>query len=387
MMRTIPLDRYRNIGILASQDAGRTTTTERILAAAAQAGNLGAAAVAQDNYRDITLTSAATSCVWNGCRLNIVDLPVAGRLANHGALAVLDAAILVVDAERGVTADAIEALAVAERRGLARLVFLNKLDRAAVDLGKLVQDLVQQSDVRAVLLQLPIGAGNGLQGIVDLIEQRATFWDTQFDAPARDGAVPDDMVAAVAVARRAIIDAVAPGADVVDADALAELLRAAVYSGSVVPVLVGSAFRNRGIGRLLDAVVDYLPSPSELALKATSADGLAVERRAADDEPFTGLAFHTVEDPAAGKLTFVRIYSGVVATGAHMLNSVSMSPEHIGSMVRVHANHTESVDEARTGDIVALSGLEHTNSGDTLCDPAAPVILERLPASARRVKH
>jgi elongation factor G len=154
-----------------------------------------------------------------------------------------------------------------------------------------------------------------------------------------------------------------------------------------VPVLCGSAFRNRGIHRLLDAVVDYLPAPSEVALNVLAADGHAIERHASDDEPFTGLASQTVDDPSAGKLTFIRIYSGVVATGSQMLNSVTTSPERIGRMVRMHANHTEEINEARAGDIVALSGLTHTTTGDTLCDPAAPVTLERMPALAGRVKH
>jgi elongation factor G len=340
----------------------------------------------QDNHRDITVTSAATSCVWRGCRLNIVELPVAERLADHGALEVLDAVVAIIDAERGVTEGMRTALALAEQHGIAQLAFFNKLDSTDANLAELAQGLATETS-KPLLLQLPIGAGAGLQGIVDLVEAKATFWAARFGAPGEDGAIPADMADAADAARRMVIETVAPGAGALDAASLMPVLRDAVRAGSIVPVLCGSAFRNRGIRRLLDAVVDYLPAPSELPLQAVAADGSAVERLPSDDEPFAGLVFQTVEDPAAGKLTFVRIYSGVVAKGGQMLNSVSLSPERIGSMVRVQANHTEAVDEARTGDIVALAGLEHTNSGDTLCDPAAPVILERLSALGRRAKH
>lgn len=380
MTRTIPLDRYRNIGILATPDAGRTTTTERLLAATAReesaarghvrASDTVPAWVEQDNERDITLTSAATSCVWRDCRINIVELPASTQLADGDAFSVLDGAVVVIDGVAGVTPAVATALGRAEDRGVGRLVFVNKLDREGADLDAVVAAISAEGGMPAVLLQLPIGAGAGLKGLVDLVGQQATLWTETYDSPGEDGPIPYELAAVAEAARAKIIALVAPGQDGLAPTALREKLREAVDAGRVVPVLCGSAFRNRGIRRLLDAVVDYLPAP-----------------QGSDEAPFSGLAFQTVDDPSAGKLTFVRIYSGVVATGGQMLNSVTTSPEKIGRMVRMHANHTEEIKEAHAGDIVALAGLTHTTSGDTLCDPAAPVILERLPASAGRVKH
>ena len=396
MARTIPLDRYRNIGILARLDAGRTTVTERILAVtdrpdpAAEGARaaLGMPAwVEQDNERQITLTSAATSCVWQDCRITIVELSAAGRQGGDRALGVLDGVVLVIDGVAGVTDGVAALFDDTEAQGLARLVFVNKLDREGADLSAVVAAIAARGSVKPVLLQLPIGAGAGLRGIVDLVEMQATLWrEAGYDAPAEEVEIPSDLLAAAQLARAEIVAAV--GAKGSDVAVLRQAVKIAVRSGSIVPVLCGSAFRNRGIRRLLDAVVDYLPAPSDLAAHAgVAADGNRVERRPADDEPFSGVVFQTVDDPMAGRLTFVRIYSGVVATGGSMLNSVTASPEKIGRMVRMHANHTEEIKEARAGDIVALAGLEHTTTGDTLCDPDAPVILGRMPATAGRAKH
>jgi len=394
--RTIPLDRYRNIGILARLDAGRTTVTERILAVtdrpdpAAEGARaaLGMPAwVEQDNERQITLTSAATSCVWQDCRITIVELSAAGRQGGDRALGVLDGVVLVIDGVAGVTDGVAALFDDTEAQGLARLVFVNKLDREGADLSAVVAAIAARGSVKPVLLQLPIGAGAGLRGIVDLVEMQATLWrEAGYDAPAEEVEIPSDLLAAAQLARAEIVAAV--GAKGSDVAVLRQAVKIAVRSGSIVPVLCGSAFRNRGIRRLLDAVVDYLPAPSDLAAHAgVAADGNRVERRPADDEPFSGVVFQTVDDPMAGRLTFVRIYSGVVATGGSMLNSVTASPEKIGRMVRMHANHTEEIKEARAGDIVALAGLEHTTTGDTLCDPDAPVVLGRMPATAGRAKH
>ena len=396
MARTIPLDRYRNIGILARLDAGRTTVTERILAVtdrpdpAAEGARaaLGMPAwVEQDNERQITLTSAATSCVWRDCRVTIVELSAAGRQGGDRALTILDGAVLVIDGVAGVTDGVAALFDDIEAQGLARLVFVNKLDREGADLSAVVAAIAARGTAKPVLLQLPIGAGAGLRGIVDLIEMQATLWrDAGHDAPAEEVEIPSDLLAMAQAARAEI--GVAVGETGSDAAVLRQAVKLAVRSGSVVPVLCGSAFRNRGVRRLLDAVVDYLPAPSDLAAhEGVAADGNRVERRPADDEPFSGVAFQTVDDPMSGRLTFVRIYSGVVATGGSMLNSVTASPEKIGRMVRMHANHTEEIKEARAGDIIALAGLEHTTTGDTLCDPDAPVILERMPATAGRAKH
>jgi elongation factor G len=381
MTRTIPLNRYRNIGILASPDAGRTTTTERLLATASShdlpssalpaSGRLPAWAE-QDNERDITQTSAATSCFWRDYRINIVELPPAGRLRDDGMLAALDGAVLVIDGTSGITPAVAAALDQAEAHGIPCLVFVNKLDREATDLDAIVAALSARGRGRAVLLQLPIGAGAGLSGLVDPVDGRTTIWAPGHDAPGQDRSVPAEMSASAAAARAEIASAVAAD-EVLDDQALRVRLHDAVRGGRIVPVLCGSAFRNRGIRRLLDAIVDYLPAPSEIVLRLQAADGQAIERPVSDDEPFAGLAFQTVQDPAAGKLTFLRVYSGVVATGEPMLNSAKRSAERIGRMMRMHANHAEEITEARAGDIVALTGLTHTTTGDTLCDPTAPV--------------
>jgi elongation factor G len=364
MTRAIPIDRYRTIGILASQDAGRTTTTERILAVAAP----GETVPAGQDERAITQTSAATSCDWNGCRLTIVELPGIGRPLDEAVLASVDAVVFVLDAERGVTPDVEAALAHIASLGLPRLVFVNKLDRADADLAALARGIPC-----GALLQLPIGAGAGLIGLVDLVALNGVFWrEPRVDAPSEAGPIPQDMIAGAEAARAQLVATTGGSAD---KTGLADGIRRAVRAGTLVPVLGGSAFRNRGTRRLLDAIVDYLPAPSDIERTAVAASGETVTRPASDDEPFAGLVFRTVNDPAAGRLTFVRVQSGVIATGRIVLNAASRRQEQIGAMVRVHASHTEAVEEARAGDIVALVGLQHTTSGDTLCDPAAPVVL------------
>jgi elongation factor G len=393
MARTISLDRYRNIGLLANRDAGRTTTTERLLAAARRAEEGARAAgadlpgwIEQDNDRDITLTSAATSCFWQGCRINIVELSAARGAGFEGLLAVLDGTVVVLDGVAGLTTDVEAVLASAEKAGIARLLFVNKLDDAGVALDGLLGDLASRGGATPLLLQLPIGPG--LQGLVDLVEMQATSWPAGYAAAAETGPIPAEHQAAAEAARKALLSGLGIADASIGVEALRQAVRAAVLAGRVLPVLCGSAFRNRGVEELLDAVTAYLPAPSDLAvLNGRATDGLPVERRQADEESFTGVAFRTVEDPTAGTLTFVRIFSGVVATGSQMLNSVSTNPERIGRMVRMHANHAEDIEEARAGDIVALAGLEHTTTGDTLCDPSAPVILGPVPASAGRVKH
>ncbi len=271
MTRTIPLDRYRNIGILATPDAGRTTTTERLLAATAReesaarghvrASDTVPAWVEQDNERDITLTSAATSCVWRDCRINIVELPASTQLADGDAFSVLDGAVVVIDGVAGVTPAVATALGRAEDRGVGRLVFVNKLDREGADLDGALAAISARGGMPAVLLQLPIGAGAGRKGLVDLVGQQATLWTETYDSPGEDGPIPYELAAAAEAARAKIVALVAPGQDGLAPSALREKLREAVVAGRVLPVLCGSAFRNRGIRRLLDAVVDYLPAP------------------------------------------------------------------------------------------------------------------------------
>ena len=362
MTRVIPIDRYRTIGILASQDAGRTTTTERILAIA------GAAEGVVRDERAITVTSAATSIDWQGCRLNIVELPGIGRKADEAAERAVDAVVAVVDAERGVTPELEAALAQAAARGLARLVFVNKLDRVGADL-----DGFAAAIPGGALLQLPVGAGSGLGGIVDLVGMAGRFWnDRALDAPAETGPVPAALQGPAEAARARLVALAGASAE---PRALAAGLRKAVGAGALVPVLCGSAFRNRGVRLLLDAIAAYLPAPSDIERQTVSAEGVASALLASDEAAFAGLAFRTVNDPARGRLVFVRVCSGVAAAGQTLVDGATLRPERVGAILRIRADHIETVDEARTGDVVAFAGLDHTTSGDALCDPAAPVIL------------
>ena len=358
MSRAIPIDRYRTIGILASQDAGRTTTTERILAIAEPSDPMA-------DERAITQTSGATSCDWRGHRLNLIELPALGRPVDPAAMSAVDAVVVVVDAERGVTPEVDVALAQAAARGLARLVFVNKLDRVGGDL-----EAIMRAVPNGRPLQLPIGAGAGLSGLVDVVGMTGLFWPANADA-AEFGPIPSEFQAEAGAAHAALATAV--GAE--DEAALVPAIREAVRAGTLVPVLCGSAFRNRGTRRLLDAIVDYLPAPSDIAHKAFAADGTEIEQRASDDAGFAGLAFRTVSDPTAGRMTFLRVYAGALASGDRVFNPASRRVERVGAMLRVRAKHSETVETAWTGDVVALAGLEHTSSGDTLCDPSAPVIL------------
>ncbi|HLY57437.1 MAG TPA: GTP-binding protein [Stellaceae bacterium] len=370
MSPAIPIDRYRTIGILASQDAGRTTTTERILAIAELSD---AMADPMADERAITQTSGATSCDWHGHRLNLIELPALGRPVDSAAMNAIDAVVVVVDAERGVTPEVDAALAQAASRGLARLVFVNKLDRAGSDFEAIARSVAQ-----GLPLQLPIGAGAGLAGLVDVVGMIGLLWPANADA-AEHGVIPSEFQAAAAAAHQALATAVGGK----DGAALGPAIREAVRAGTLVPVLCGSAFRNRGTRRLLDAIVDYLPAPSDVAHKAFAADGTEIEQQASDDASFAGLAFRTVSEPTAGRMTFLRVYAGALATGDRVFNPASRRDERVGPMIRVRAKHSETVETARAGDVVALAGLEHTSSGDTLCDPSAPVILgEFRPRSA-----
>jgi elongation factor G len=360
MSRIIPLEHYRNIGILGTPDAGRTTTTERLLSLASARPNDGMDA------RDITLTSAATSFEWNDCRFNLIALPAIGQPADAASLSALDAIVFVVDAEAGVTSSVEAAIRRAGNLGLAALVFVNKIERTPEHAEEIVADIPN-----GVALQIPAVADGRLNGLVELISMLQTSWPiARFDAAAETGSVPAELKVRAEAGRATLLAVLPPGPG-----ALSDRLRGGVQAGTLVPVLFGSAFLNRGVAALLDAMVRYLPAPSEVPLHAESAEGARLERRAADDEPFAGLAFQVLDDPIEGRLTFVRVCSGIIAAGSETLNTMTMSSERVGAMVRIHANHAERVDEARTGDVVALAGLQHTHKGDTLCDPNAPVIL------------
>ncbi|HWL21933.1 MAG TPA: GTP-binding protein [Bradyrhizobium sp.] len=390
MSRTVPLARLRNIGILAQLDAGRTTTTERILAAARPASPApsarGAAAVwLEPDARGITLTSAATQCAWRDHYLTIVELPGGGAFATVGerALKVVDAVVTVLDSVSGVEPMTETAWRKADTQGLARVAFVNKLDRDGADFASCVAALDGRLGAKPVVLQLPIGLGAGFVGVVDLVRMRATLWRDGTSAGFVEGEIPAEMAAEATEYRGKLI--VAFG-DLAPADMKAAI-REATLAHRAVPVLCGSAFRNKGIPALLDAIVDFLPTPAELpGVEATMGD-VVVTRHCSDDEPVSALAFEAMDEPAVGHLTFVRVFSGVLSTGAEVLNTVSGGVEKIGRMVRMHADRREEVTEALAGDIVALADLAHTKTGDTLSDPTAPIVFDRTPTRAPGAQH
>jgi len=402
MPRTTPLDRYRNIGIMAHIDAGKTTTTERILFYTGRSHKIGevhdGAAVmdwmVQEQERGITITSAATTTYWNDYRVNIIDTPghVDFTIEVERSLRVLDGAITVFDSVAGVEPQSETVWRQADKYGVPRICFVNKMDRMGADFFRCVDMIVDRLSGTPLVLQLPIGKESEFAGLVDLVKNQAVLWkDESLGAEFYYADIPADLAEQAAEYRERLIETAVEQDDAAmeaylegtepDEETLIRCIRRGTLGGAFVPVLCGSAFKNKGVQPLLDAVVNYLPSPTDVAgIKGVTADEKEkeIERSNRDDQPFAALAFKVMSDPFVGSLTFVRIYSGVLESGKSILNSTKNSRERIGRMLLMHANHREDVKEARSGDIVALCGLKDTTTGDTLCDPAAPVILERM---------
>jgi len=401
MPRTTPLDRYRNIGIMAHIDAGKTTTTERVLYYTGKSYKIGEVHegtatmdwMEQEQERGITITSAATTCFWNDHRINIIDTPghVDFTIEVERSLRVLDGAVAVFDSVAGVEPQSETVWRQADKYGVPRICFVNKMDRIGSDFFRCVEMIKDRLGAKPLVLSLPIGVESEYKGIVDLVKMKALIWrEETLGAKFDEVDIPADYADQAAEYRAALLD----GAVELDDAALeaylggtepsVELLKTCIRRGTVgghfVPVINGSAFKNKGVQPLLDAVVDFLPSPADVpAVKGLAMDGKTeVERKANDDEPFSGLAFKIMTDPFVGSLTFVRIYSGVLEAGTGVSNTVKQNRERIGRMLLMHANQREDVKEARAGDIVALAGLKNTTTGDTLCDPNAEVILERM---------
>jgi elongation factor G len=401
MARTTPLERYRNIGIMAHIDAGKTTTTERILYYTGRSYKIGEVHegtatmdwMEQEQERGITITSAATTCFWNDYRINIIDTPghVDFTIEVERSLRVLDGAVAVFDSVAGVEPQSETVWRQADKYGVPRICFVNKMDRVGADFARCVREIKERLGAAPIVLQLPIGVESDFVGVVDLVGMQALKWrdetlGAQFDVVE----IPADMKAEAEAARATLVELAVEhddtaleaylGGEEPDAATLMRCIRNGALAGAFVPILCGSAFKNKGVQPLLDAVIDYLPAPTDVAaikgVKMGSDE--VVERRASDDEPFAGLAFKIMSDPFVGSLTFVRIYSGVLTTGAQVLNTVKNGRERIGRMLLMHANHREDVKEARAGDILALAGLKNTTTGDTLSDPARPVVLERM---------
>jgi len=403
MARTTPLDRYRNIGIMAHIDAGKTTTTERILYYTGKSYKIGEVHegtatmdwMEQEQERGITITSAATTTFWRDHRVNIIDTPghVDFTIEVERSLRVLDGAVAVFDSVAGVEPQSETVWRQADKYGVPRICFVNKMDRIGANFYRCVDMIVDRLGARPLVMHLPIGEEGGYAGLVDLLRNCAVIWSEEtLGAKFEDQPIPADLVEKAAQYRAQLIEtAVEQDDDAMEMylngeepsfEVLQKCIRKGTISMSFVPVLCGSAFKNKGVQPLLDAVVDYLPAPLDIpAIKGHKVDSEEqIEKHATDDEPFAGLAFKIMNDPFVGSLTFVRVYSGVVEAGSYVQNTVKDKRERVGRMLLMHANSREEIKEARAGDIVAFAGLKDTTTGDTLSDPtpSALVVLERM---------
>jgi len=401
MSRQTPLDHYRNIGIMAHIDAGKTTTTERVLFYTGRQHNIGEVHegnatmdwMEQEQERGITITSAATTCYWAGHRINIIDTPghVDFTIEVERSLRVLDGAVAVFDSVAGVEPQSETVWRQADKYNVPRMCFVNKMDRIGADFFRCVDMMVDRLGAVPLVLQLPIGVESDFVGVVDLIRNVEIHWlEESLGAKFEERPISDAYKDKAAEYREKLIElAVEQDDDAMEKylageEPSAEVLRACIRRGTIksvfVPVLCGSAFKNKGVQPLLDAVTYYLPSPLDIGdtqgLKPDSDD--ADVRKASDEEPFSGLAFKIMTDPFVGSLTFVRVYSGKIESGSYVQNTTKDKRERIGRMLLMHANSREEIKEAYTGDIVALVGMKDTTTGDTLSDQKSPIILERM---------
>jgi elongation factor G len=406
MPRTFPLEKTRNIGIMAHIDAGKTTTTERILYYTGRTHKMGevheGAAVMdwmeQEQERGITITSAATACEWKGHRINILDTPghVDFTVEVERSLRVLDGAIAVFDSVAGVEPQSETVWRQADKYRVPRIAFINKMDRVGADFDNAVQTMRDRLGANPLPIQLPIGAEDSFVGVVDLIEDKALVWKDELGTEFEYQPIPENLVDAAHDAREHLIETCADYDDELTEmflneeeiahERIAQSLHRATLDLKVTPVLCGSAFKNKGVQPLLDEIVELLPSPLEVppvkgfvtSAKGDGTQGEDVERHADDSEPFAALAFKVMADPYVGKLTYFRVYSGKLSAGSRVLNATNGKTERIGRLLMMHANHREEIEESYAGDIVAGVGLKQTATGDTLSAPDAPVILETI---------
>ena len=400
MPRSHPIEDYRNFGIMAHIDAGKTTTTERILYYTGKSHKMGevhegAATMdwmEQEQERGITITSAATTAYWKSKRLNIIDTPghVDFTIEVERSLRVLDGAVCVLDSNQGVEPQTETVWRQGDKYRVPRIVFCNKMDKVGADFFRCLDDIVNRLGAKPVAIQLPIGSENQFKGVVDLVRMVGVVWDEEtLGAKYHDVEIPAEMIEQAKEYRERMIEVAVELDDNVmgaylegkepDEPTLKRLIRKAVVTGAFFPVLAGSAFKNKGVQPLLDAVVDYLPSPFDVPpIKGIDSKGNEVVRKASDSQPLAMLAFKIMDDPFVGTITFCRIYSGRLESGTGVINSSKDRKERIGRMLLMHANNREDIKEAYAGDIVALAGLKEVRTGDTLCDPQKPVILEKM---------
>ena len=400
MARSTPIEKYRNIGIMAHIDAGKTTTTERILFYTGKSHKLGevhdgAATMdfmVQEQERGITITSAATTAYWKGHRLNIIDTPghVDFTVEVERSLRVLDGAVAVFDGVAGVEPQSETVWRQADKYRVPRICFVNKMDRIGANFMRAVDMISDRLGARPVVMTLPIGTEADFVGVVDILRQKAIIWKSEtLGAEYEDAEIPANMKEQAAELHAKLVETVVEEDDQamedylegkeISLETLQKCLRKGTIAMHFVPVLCGSAFKNKGVQPMLDAVVDYLPSPIDIPpVEGVDLDGNPAIRKSSDDEPLSALAFKIMNDPFVGSLTFARIYSGVMTSGSYVLNSVKDKKERIGRMLLMHANHREELKEAYAGDIVALVGLKETTTGETLCAEGKPVILEKM---------
>jgi elongation factor G len=399
VIREYPLGRTRNIGIMAHIDAGKTTTTERILYYTGKAYKLGEVHegtalmdwMVQERERGITITSAATTCVWKDHWINIIDTPghVDFTVEVERSLRVLDGAIAVFDAVAGVEPQTETVWRQADHYGVPRVCFVNKMDRTGADFGRTVEMMVDRLHANPLVLQLPWGTESEFQGVIDLVEMKALHWIAEMGEEWETTEIPAQLREVAERAHHDLFEKLADHDESLmdkfvheDEPTVEELRRAvrrATLAGEGVPVLCGSAFKNKAIQPLLDAIVNYLPAPSDVPpVEGHRPNGEHAERKPEDTEPFSGLVFKIMSDSYVGRLTYVRVYSGVLRAGSHVENTTKDRKERIGRILQMHANHREDKDAAFTGDIVAVVGLKHSITGDTLAEPANPIILESI---------
>ncbi len=401
LARKIPLDRIRNIGIMAHIDAGKTTTTERILYYTGVTYKIGEVHdgtavmdwMEQERERGITITSAATTCVWKDYNINIIDTPghVDFTIEVERSLRILDGAIGVFCSVGGVEPQSETVWRQADKYRVPRIAFVNKMDRIGADFFRVVSMMEDRLNTKPVVMQLPVGAEDDFRGVVDIVTQKAVIWDeSTLGAKFRYGDIPSDMkdlfheyreklIEAAADYDEALMEKYLDGKDISESE-LKKAIRKGTINMSITPVLLGSAFKNKGVQTLLDAVVEYLPSPLDIqTIRGINPRTQEEEgRETSDDEHFSALAFKIANDPFVGQLTFIRVYSGVLQSGSYAYNSVKRKKERISRLVRMHSNKREDVKEIHAGDIVAVVGLRNTKTGDTICDEAKPIILESM---------
>ncbi|SDJ38372.1 elongation factor G [Proteiniclasticum ruminis] len=399
MAREFPLEKFRNIGIMAHIDAGKTTTTERILFYTGKTHKIGETHegesqmdwMAQEKERGITITSAATTANWKGHVINIIDTPghVDFTVEVERSLRVLDGAVTVLDAKSGVEPQTETVWRQADKYGVPRVVYINKMDATGADFFKSVETIKERLRCNAVPIQIPIGAESEFKGVVDLVTMEGIVHLDDLGKEIEVGPIPESVQKKAQEFRTLLVEAVADldeeltmkylEGEEITVEEMKVALRKGTINNQIVPVICGSSYKNKGVQEMIDAAVDYLPSPVDIpAVAGTSLEGEEDSREASDDAPMSALAFKIATDPFIGRLAFTRIYSGVMTSGSYVMNSTKQKKERIGRLVKMHANHRQEIEELRAGDIGAVVGLKDTTTGDTLCADNAPIILESM---------